>query len=193
MLLAQHLWWIFCNKDWNMHHTTWRFNRLLWWISTMTESTDHQHLLSFLHVRESWHDFLLLFLVYRDTMSGGRSAVGVVEDTDSAPVMQISWCKVVNTQNRPFGQKTSFCLHHQEGFGITTRGLPRLWRGSYKRPNLTSGDTYRLVSFGHRRSRSGVSWTLLTDEVWEGWRVTTSSGWGFLRSDLWGMGPVSGD
>ncbi len=46
----------------------------------------------------------------------------------------------------------SFCRPH--GYvRHATRGLPRLWRGNYKRSNLASGDTYSLASFGHRRRR----------------------------------------
>jgi hypothetical protein len=36
------------------------------------------------------------------------------------PVDQISWCKVVHTPNRPFGQKTNLLSHHHQGFGIVT-------------------------------------------------------------------------
>jgi hypothetical protein len=61
-----------------------------------TTSAYHRHLRSFLHARASCHVILLFFLVYRGTMPGGRSVVGArharmceVEDTDSAPVMQI--------------------------------------------------------------------------------------------------------
>jgi hypothetical protein len=65
--------------------------------------------------------------------------VYVVEDTDPTPVDQISWCKVVHTPSRPFGQNTNLHLlsHHQQGFGIVT---------------CSGGET-------------GASWTLLAAEV----------------------------
>ncbi len=60
-------------------------------------------------------------------MRGGFSAVGarhvlvcVVEDTDPTPVDQISWCKVVHTPIRPFGQKTNLLSQHHQAFGIVT-------------------------------------------------------------------------
>jgi hypothetical protein len=73
-------------------------------------------------------------------MRGGRSTFGVrharvcvVDDTDPNPVDQISWCKVVRVPSRPFGKKTNLLLQHHQGFGIVTRGLPKLWReGSRK-------------------------------------------------------------
>jgi hypothetical protein len=60
-------------------------------------------------------------------MRGGHIAVDVhhacvcvVEDTDPTPVDQISWCKVVHTPSRPFGQKTNFLSQYHQGFGIVT-------------------------------------------------------------------------
>jgi hypothetical protein len=98
-----------------------------------TKSVHHHHLLSFLHARTSCHAILLFFLVYRGTLSGGRSVVGVrhdhvceVKDPDATPVIQISWFTVVRVPSRPFGQKTSLFSQYQQGFGIATRGLPRL-------------------------------------------------------------------
>ncbi len=85
------------------------------------------------------HTFFIL--VYQDTMWGGHVVVDKrhvyeVEDTDPTPVEQISWYKVVHTRIRPFGQKSNLLSQHHQGFGIATRGLPRLWWGSSKRTNL---------------------------------------------------------
>ncbi len=70
---------------------------------------------------------VMFFLVYRDTMRGGRSSLGarharvcVTEDTDPSPVDRISWWKVVRAPSRLFGQKTNLLSHHQQGFGIVT-------------------------------------------------------------------------
>ncbi len=97
ILVAQHLLAIFSNKDWDTDHADMKIQQVVVLYLNDDESVDHQHPLSFLHTRTSCHVFLLCFLVYRDTMRGGRSAVGarhdrvcVVEDTDPTPVDQIS-------------------------------------------------------------------------------------------------------
>ena len=108
-------------------------------------------------------------------MRDGRTSVGAwhvrvceVEDTDRSPEDQISWWKVVRVPNRPFGQKTNLMSQHHQGFGIATRGLPRLWNGSSNDQTWEVG--IRTVSrpLAIEGGDTRASWTPLDDEVWEG-------------------------
>jgi len=44
------------------------------------------------------------------------------EDLDPSQVAKISWWQTVHVLSRPLGQKTSSQSHHQQGFGIATKG-----------------------------------------------------------------------
>jgi hypothetical protein len=111
--------------------------------------------------------FLIVCRTRRSVSSCEESCIHVIQNRSSMTTHKCWWSKCPDTQwivyknhqfksfvpSRPFGQKTNLLSQHHQGFGITTRGLPRLWWGTSKRTNLGSGDTYRLTSFGHRRRR----------------------------------------
>ncbi len=51
---------------------------------------------------------------------------------------------IVHTPNRPCGKKTNLLSQYYQGFGIVTRGLPRLWRDTSTRSTMKMTQVWPL-------------------------------------------------
>jgi hypothetical protein len=126
-----------------------------------TKAVHHHHLLSFLHARASCHAILLFFLVYRGTLSGGRSVVGARHD---------HVCEVkVYVYPSDLLDRRPVCSHSiSRDSGSRHEGYrdcdERVTRGQTWQVGMCTGSRALVTEGVH----TGVSWTLLTAEVWEG-------------------------